>query len=54
MIAIAFSSCTVSYTGTSYGRINRNCPTMNTSAFFYKQHTGGSFLPKNVLRKPKK
>lgn len=51
MIAIVFSSCSVSYLGTSYGKINKNCPTMNTTAFFYKQHTGVSFLPKNVFRK---
>lgn len=51
MIAIAFSSCAVSYRGTSYGRVLDKCPTINPTAFFYKQHTGVSFLPKNVFRK---
>lgn len=45
------SSCTVSYRGTAYGRINRTCPTVNTQAFFYQQGTGKSFLPKYVFKK---
>lgn len=45
------ASCTVSYRGTAYGRVNTKCPTMNTEAFFFKQGTGKSFLPRYVFKK---
>ena len=53
LAAIMFSSCTVSYLGTQYGRVNRQCPTINTTAFFYERGTGKPFLPRNVFVKRK-
>lgn len=50
-VVLLVSSCTVSYQGTSYGRVNRKCPTMNQTAFFYEYGTGKQFLPKYVFRK---
>jgi hypothetical protein len=51
MAAFLFSSCVVSYRGTLYGRVSRQCPTLNPTAFFYEKGTGKPFLPRNVFRK---
>ena len=48
---LLLSSCTVSYRGTMYGRVNRQCPTLNPQAFFFEQGTGKSFLPKYVFKR---
>lgn len=52
--AIVFSSCSVSYFGTSYGRVKKNCPMANPTAYFYKKGTGKSFVPRNVFLKRNK
>lgn len=49
------TSCSMSYRGTSYGRVIKSCPTLNPTSFFYMQGTGKPFIPKNVfLRRPLK
>ena len=50
-VVLLASSCTVSYLGTNYGKVNRKCPTMNQTAFFYEYGTGKQFMPKYVFRK---
>lgn len=54
IVAIAFSSC-VSGRGiySPYGKIDKNCPTINQNAFFYKIGTGNDFTFKNVMRTSK-
>ena len=45
------TSCTVSYRGTSYGRVIDKCPTTNPTSFFFMQGTGRPFLPKYAVRR---
>ena len=54
MSVILLSSCTVSYRGTMYGRVNRQCPTLNPQSFFFERGTGKPFLPRNVFLKRKR
>ena len=50
-IVLMSSSCVVSYRGTMYGRVSKQCPTSNVQAFFFERGTGKAFLPRNVFRK---
>lgn len=50
-VVLIATSCTVSYSGTGYGRINKSCPTMNLNSFFYEQGTGKPFLPRTVFKR---
>jgi hypothetical protein len=54
IVAIVFSSC-ISARGvySPYGKIDRNCPTFNQNAYFYKIGTGNDFNFKNVMRTAK-
>ena len=54
IMAIMLSSCSVTYFGTSYGRIRKNCTMTNQTAYFYKRGTGKNFLPKYVFLKRNK
>jgi hypothetical protein len=53
-IVLMSSSCIVSYRGTMYGRVSKECPTSNVQAFFFEKGTGKSFLPRNVFKKRKR
>jgi hypothetical protein len=47
------TSCSMSYRGTSYGRVIKKCPTANPTSFFFMQGTGKPFLPRYAMsRRP--